>query len=1005
MCAENHGRAPRRRLHRAALSVPGALLWRVLLGVFIFACQSAAWSSVDTGKAWLSAQVEASGAVTGQAASVALPVQTQSETARTLATLGTAPAAALLEQIQQSPIASTEHLARYKLAADQQGTDATSYLSQISALQNADGGFGSAAGHASNAVDTAWALLALQPDRAASPVAQSAVGWLLDNQRANGSWLLATDEDGIVPTALVVQVLQHYRGYAGVSAAQTLARAWLDSQQRPDHAWGRADITAQALLALLPAQTTASAYAATVAQLEGAQLADGSWLQDPYITAVVLRALWLAAQPVTNPDLPSVRGVVVDNATGQPVAGAQVALASNSAASATTGADGAFLLADLSTGTDVLTISASGYHTLTASLQLQTAQSIDLGNVRLSAAPADSSTVTIFGYAKHTPDRYNIYDATTATISAGGRSTRANVYGWYMLTGVPPGDISIQASYSTYISYPVLHASITAVAGQQVRFDPLFTQPLSNAATLLAVVTSQETGQPVTGAFVSLNGVNQSANASGQASFSTGLRIGENTIQIAASGFEGQIIQITVPSGRTVTLPVALKPAAVSNQTILQGVVTDAATHLPLAGASVTVDGVAGMATQTDAQGRYQFSSPPAFSGNRKIIFEKPGYYSHEQSIQITLDRTHNFNAALQTLIQSGAAASLSVFVDDQGSGAPLAGATITLSGANTQSATTDATGYARINGLTVGDTQILVSAPGFQSVIAQIDVVSGRQYQLPVQLEPQSAGGGAASIKLSGTVLDATSRQPLAGAQIALTGPDALSALTDANGYYEFDAIAPGDWQISATLAGYQSFSQPIAITGATQANIPLNADHGTGDPSLLSWGVTGTIIDADTLSLISGAHIVLEEVILGRPIASESTTTSQPNGSFSFTGLTHDHARLIISLPGYDSLVVPLVRGSQSIAQLGNLPLKRSYVTALPDLQLGPIDRSGLSVDPYTFQASGQVAVEVINNSNYDAGAFDLLLFEDLDLDGQWQPAQDRPLDRVRIASGLAQ
>ncbi|WP_211343489.1 hypothetical protein, partial [Lampropedia puyangensis] len=50
--------------------------------------------------------------------------------------------------------------------------------------------------------------LAFAPSHETSPAAQSAIDWLLSAQETDGSWFVASDEDGVVPTALAIQALQ-----------------------------------------------------------------------------------------------------------------------------------------------------------------------------------------------------------------------------------------------------------------------------------------------------------------------------------------------------------------------------------------------------------------------------------------------------------------------------------------------------------------------------------------------------------------------------------------------------------------------------------------------------------------------------------------------------------------------------------------------------------------------------------------------------------------------------
>ena len=1249
-------------LRSTSLAIQVGFLVRIFSTIFLLVWQTYAWSAaVDNGKTWLAGQIITNGTVTGQANSISLPTQVQSEVARTLEAMGGSAPSALLQKIQQTQVPTVEYLARYKLAADQQNASNTTYLTQLISLQNNDGGFGAAGGSSSNALDTAWGLLAMQPDSIQTQAAHNAIDWLLNHQQANGSWLISTDGSSTIVTALVVQALQYYRAISGVSAAQNRARSWLNTKKQTDQSWGSIDSTAEALLALLPAQKNAEAYANTVVHLETTQRKNGSWQDDPYVTAVVLRALWLASQPITNPDLASVKGIVLDNASGQPIAGAQVTL-QNKALTLSTDTHGSFSFVGLTPGSDVFSVSASGYRTLTSSLQLQKAQTIDLGNIRLMDASATGSpTVTISGVANYS-NGTKIYTASNATIAVGDLNIATNSLGEYTLNNVPPGSFNIVATYSSYpkiragvhgqagqhiqfnplfsqpttvkgsllvsatdsitgaiitqgtvtlngsnrsinasgeakftsglyageniiqvvvagyeavfqkinlasdedhilefdltpvttsnpmilegfvsdavsgnpleavtvtiegvtgmvtetdangfyrlnspplfsgskkvvfekegyfgseqainfanytayrldtelklhetsfvggnstalilsgvasyingtrtypasnatisvgdlttrtnnqgeytlsvvpqgtftlnasfSNYPLLSTNINGQAGQHIRFDPIFTRPIESSVTLLVIATDQDTGAPINGASINLNGTNRNTNTNGEASFIKGVLVGENTVQVNANGYESTLIKLSIPGGQDVTLPVALKPATFINQTVLKGLVTDAATRLPVAGATVSIEGMAAMTVQTDIHGVYQLTSPPSFNGAKKIIIEKTNYYTHEQPITITHNRTHNLDVPLQSILHSGAAASLSVTVGERSTGAALADATITLTGANSETVTTDTNGQVKINNLNVGETQVLISAAGYEGIIATVNVLSGRQYQLPVELTPQVN----AAIKLYGRVLDANSQRPLPGVKVTLSGPSSRVSTTNMNGYYEFDQLKPGDWQLAAAHTGFQSFISPITINGSAEANIPLDVDYGTGNPSLLEWGVFATVLDADTLEPLSGAEILLQEVLTGQAVLSESSRSTLSNGTFEFTELTHSNARLFITMQGYDSIVVPLARSSRPFTSLGNLMLKRSYTASLPDLQLGLLDRSGLFVDPYTFTANGVITAEVLNNSNYGAGAFDLILFEDVDFNGEWEPGKDRLIERSRI-NGLGQ
>ncbi len=99
--------------------------------------------------------------------------------------------------------------------------------------------------------------------------------------------------------------------------------------------------------------------------------------------------------------------------------------------------------------------------------------------------------------------------------------------------------------------------------------------------------------------------------------------------------------------------------------------------------------------------------------------------------------------------------------------------------------------------------------------------------------------GCGAAWGTLDGTVTDGTA--PLAGVTVTVTG--GATAVTDAAGYYSFDGLPAGTYDITASLYGYADTTitgVTIADGTATQKNITMAAVPMTT--------VTGTVFDANT-------------------------------------------------------------------------------------------------------------------------------------------------------------
>ncbi|RYH66150.1 MAG: hypothetical protein EON54_05060 [Alcaligenaceae bacterium] len=818
----------------AAVSRTAAVFSRWLCCAFVFLFSCSVWASDAAGVSWLQAQVQVNGSLAQEGASVALPLQSRAETATTLKAFVGTISPQLLNAVQSAGGDAVEITARKALTELLLSINSTTYLNALLLQQNADGGFGAVQGYASNVQDTAWALSALNASAGANtgPAGQ-AVAWLLDAQQLDGSWNLSADSDDLIPTALAIQALQPYRQTAVVASALSKARSWLLSERNSMLTWGNSVRNAHALAAVLPGLTNAATVQVAVDGLRAAQRPDGSWDADPYTTALALRASSMARQPVTDPDLTSVKGVLVNSDTGLPLAGAQVRLSRGSLA-VVTDAQGRFEFLQLDPGTHRLTIDASGYLSLSADLGLLKGQQLDLGVIRLKTlTPSSASTVNVSGVAKFTADGVSYQPAANATVSVGKWSTQTNANGEYALEGLLAGAMDLKASY---LSYEAVEVSFSALAGQQVRLDPVFRRSAAQGM-LKVVVRNQVTGAGIGMASVSLNGLIRNTNAKGETTFDVGIVAGDNTVAVTASGFEIRIITMKVQGNQTITLPVTLTPqSAILGQTVLQGVVSDASTRLPLPGVTVAVDGT-GRTAITDAAGRYTIAGVPDIAGSRTISMEKAGYQRFEQTITLVKDGTHQFDLPLYPSINSQQPIAIRASVTDKATHQPVTAATVTLSGSNPHVVQTNAQGVAEISGLNVGATQVQVSAQGYDSVAFSVNLAVGTRYELPVELVSRAQGPN----RIHGVVLNAQSQRPVAGAKVVLAGANLLETTSGADGSYEFVNITPGRWNISATSSGYQGTSSGFDIASSTATNLPLQPDFGLNANSTLQTVAVG--------------------------------------------------------------------------------------------------------------------------------------------------------------------
>ena len=254
---------------------------------------------------------------------------------------------------------------------------------------------------------------------------------------------------------------------------------------------------------------------------------------------------------------------------------------------------------------------------------------------------------------------------------------------------------------------------------------------------LSGTVTDTYTGQPISGASISIGSTSLTSDASGN--FQTTTWKKEDTLQIAAPSYEPLSLALTTREdiqptpGVTVTLATALRPNTLS------GTLTDAYTGKPLAGAAILA--TAGVSTTlkaaSDATGRYLIEQvPEAF----KLSISAPGYAPVEQE----LSKATGFDAVLRPNVLAG-------IITDRYTDKPVAGATVSAGGVES---TSSSDGKYQLADLPEGVTAVEISAAGYAPLTQQVGKVTG----LDAVLRPDT---------LVARLIDKDSGEPLANATV----------------------------------------------------------------------------------------------------------------------------------------------------------------------------------------------------------------------------------------------
>ncbi|PSL08287.1 subtilisin family serine protease [Haloactinopolyspora alba] len=221
--------------------------------------------------------------------------------------------------------------------------------------------------------------------------------------------------------------------------------------------------------------------------------------------------------------------------------------------------------------------------------------------------------------------------------------------------------------------------------------------------------------------------------------------------------------------------------------------------------------------------------------------------------------------------------------------GAPVEGATVSVTGPMERETSTDAVGAYGLT-LSTGSYAVTVSAFGYETTTTTVEIVAEETATHDVTLET------ATSFPVSGTVTDAVSGEPVAGATVTVDGTSIAPATTDATGAYTFDSVPAGSYTVTAD-GGRCSVpvTEDLTVDGPTTLDVVLEK-RTDGFGYFCSTG-PADYVEGDTPVGLSG---------------DESTTTVELPFDFPLYGESYDTAYL--STNGHLNFLEPVTDYSNS-------------------------------------------------------------------------------------------
>jgi hypothetical protein len=226
--------------------------------------------------------------------------------------------------------------------------------------------------------------------------------------------------------------------------------------------------------------------------------------------------------------------------------------------------------------------------------------------------------------------------------------------------------------------------------------------------------------------------------------------------------------------------------ATPASQFMLSGTITSS-NGAPIAGATVTLSGSTAAMTQTDNGGNYSFG-PLLTSGEYTVTPSKSLFAFFEQNVtHPTSNRVVNFTGFPSPHTISGR------ITNQYGDG--VSGAQVALSGSQTRTVTTSATGhYSLSNLIDGGNFTVTVSRANYTFATPSQSVTNLSANQKLDFL------GTLGSYSIGGTIRNSAG-SPVSGATITVSGTESHTTTTDASGNYLFPTLrAEGNYTLNVS-------------------------------------------------------------------------------------------------------------------------------------------------------------------------------------------------------------
>ena len=329
-----------------------------------------------------------------------------------------------------------------------------------------------------------------------------------------------------------------------------------------------------------------------------------------------------------------------------------------------------------------------------------------------------------------------------------------------------------------------------------------------DTAALEGTVVNAASKAPISAAKIVLTGHSEEAETDATGRFRLeGLSPGKAEFEVTSPGYAPERVTRELKDAGETGVEVPLKGAGV-----VAGMLVNAASKAPVSAAKIALAGTS-QHVESDKFGRFRLEglSP----GKAEFEVAAPGYVS--QRVTKALKETGETSVEVQlqtTRVLAG-------LVLDAVSKTPIARAKIFLAG-RSQAAEADAAGRFRLEGLSPGKAEFEVAAGGYVPQRATQELKATGETSVEVLLQ------GAAV--LTGTVVDAASKKPIAAALVRTRWGG--KAKTDAQGKFRIEGLKSGPADIHVAADGYVSQRLTEELAAGKETAIPIELRQPPPEP-----------------------------------------------------------------------------------------------------------------------------------------------------------------------------